>query len=364
MIRPQRINRAGRCSVLLAILACSLLFSNGVSVSDALADRSVVDSLDRNMILPAKVDRIACMYAFTGHVVAMLGEAEKIVAVSNGLKRDVLLSEMFPSIGRAVVPKFQGAINIEELTGARPDVVFVQAQTGRNKALTDKLDAVGLLWVAVDFHTMAEQREVVALIGKVIGAEAKAEQYINYYLRCIGRVASVLNTIGSNARPRVYHSFVEPNRTSPIHSLPSDWLAAVGAINVAEQSPVGLSEENEYVGIEQILLWNPDVILANEPGVIESIRKDPKWAPIAAVKSNRLYQLPIGISRWGHPGSLETPLAVLWTAGVLYPEKFKKIDIAAEVKGFYRQFFNYELTEQVVNHILSGRGMRLNKNRK
>ena len=361
---PINGNRFGRRCTLLVFAVCSLMLFNGASVSRALAERYVVDSLGRKVPLPAKVDRIACMYAFTGHVVAMLGEAEKIVAVSNGLKRDVLLSEMFPPIGRAVVPKFQGAINIEELTGAHPDVVFIQAQTGRNKALTDKFDAVGLVWVAVDFNTMAEQREVVALIGKVIGAEEGADQYNRYYLACIDRVASVLDAIGQDSRRRVYHSTVEPNRTSPRNSLPSDWLSMVGAVNVAEQSPAGLSDENDYVGIEQILLWNPDVILANEPGVVESIRNNPKWAPIAAVKSNRLYQLPIGISRWGHPGSLETPLAVFWTAKVLYPEKFQKIDIADETKGFYRRFFNFELTDSAIDHILRGRGMRLNKNQK
>ncbi len=42
-------------------------------------------------------------------------------------------------------------------------------------------------------------------------------------------------------------------------------------------------------------------------------------------KNHCAYQAPIGISRWGHPGSLETPLAVLWTAKTVYPDKFGHI---------------------------------------
>jgi iron complex transport system substrate-binding protein len=116
--------------------------------------------------------------------------------------------------------------------------------------------------------------------------------------------------------------------------------------------------------MEQILLWNPDIILANEPGVADVIRKDPKWAPVTAVKQDRIYQLPIGISRWGHPGSLETPLAILWTAKVIYPEKFIHINMHDEIKYFYNRFFNHELSDEMVEQILSGRGMRLGKKRK
>lgn len=37
-------------------------------------------------------ERIACLYAFTGHVVTMLGRGEDMAAIVNGLKKDVLLN--------------------------------------------------------------------------------------------------------------------------------------------------------------------------------------------------------------------------------------------------------------------------------
>jgi iron complex transport system substrate-binding protein len=330
----------------------------------ASAQGVMVDSLGRDIAIPSKVDRIGCLYAFTGHVVALLGKADCIVAVSNGLKRDVLLTDMFPAINNAVVPKYQGAINIEELTAVSPDIVFIQSGDGRNAALANKFDAVGLKWAAVDFHTMAQQRDVVAMIGKTIGASEKAIAYNRYYLRCIERVNEITSAIPIEKRLSVYHSTVEPYRTSPRNSLPSDWIAVAGVVNVASRDPSGLLNGDYRVSMEQILLWNPDIILANEPGVADVIRNDPKWAPVTAVKLNRIYQLPIGISRWGHPGSLETPLAILWTAKVIYPEKFMHIDMHDEVKYFYSRFFNYELSDEMIKQILSGRGMRLDKKRK
>jgi len=72
--------------------------------------------------------------------------------------------------------------------------------------------------------------------------------------------------------------------------------------------------------------------------------------------------MPIGISRWGHPGSLEIPLAILWTAKTVYPDRFPDLDIAAETRAFYQKFFSYDLSDEMLGMMLSGRSMRLPKN--
>jgi iron complex transport system substrate-binding protein len=322
-----------------------------------------MDSLGRRVKVSAEIKRIACMYAFTGHVVAMLGRADDIVAVSNGLKRDVLLSTMYPAFRKALVPKFQGAVNIEELARAKPDIVFVGVDTGGNKAEAAKLDACGLTWLAIDFHSMQEQRQAVALIGRAIGASDKAAAYNDYYNKCIARAGSAVAATPHEKRTSIYHATVEPTRTSTRDSLPADWIRAAGVVNVAAREQ-GLLDQNHQIGIEQIILWNPEVILVNEPGVAEQIMKDPKWAAISAVEKGRVYQLPIGISRWGHPGSLETPLAILWTAKIVYPDQFRDLDMKAETSRFYKDFFNYTLSDHMTIQILEGKGMRLTKNRK
>jgi iron complex transport system substrate-binding protein len=325
---------------------------------------TLVDSLGRQVEVPAVIRRIACMYAFTGHVVAMLGRADDIVAVSNGLKRDVLLSTMYPAFRKALVPKFQGAVNIEELARAKPDIVFVGVDTGGNKAEAAKLDACGLTWLAIDFHSMQEQQQAVALIGRAIGASDKSTAYNDYYNKCIARAGCAVAAIPQEKRITIYHATVEPTRTSPRDSLPTDWIRAAGVVNVAARDQGRLLDQNQQIGIEQIILWDPEVILVNEPGVAELIMKNPKWSAISAVEKGRVYQLPIGISRWGHPGSLETPLAILWTAKTVYPDQFRDLDMNVETSGFYKTFFNYALSDDMIRQIMEGKGMRLTKNRK
>ena len=44
----------------------------------------------------------------------------------------------------------------------------------------------------------------------------------------------------------------------------------------------------------------------------------------------------------GASGSVEIPLAVLWTAKTVYPEILTTVNMAEEVDNFYRTFFNFE----------------------
>ena len=362
---PARSNQTGLeirrvvCGLLLLAVPAVLLPARVPA-----AEPSVVDSLGRKIVVPAKVERIGTLYAFTAHVVAMLGKAEKIVAVSNGPKRDILLNRMHPEIQKALVPKYQGAINIEELARARPDIVFVSSETGLDAAEGGKLDSFSIPWVAVDYRTMAQQRAVVAMIGTLINAAAKAEEFNDAYLACLARVENALSAVPEIERVRVYLATHEPTRTALPESLPSDWLRSAGAINVAAAADRDPMAGNTQVSIEQVLMWNPQVILANEPGTAAWIRSSPQWSAVAAVREGKVFQMPIGISRWGHPGSLETPLAVLWTAKTLYPDLFKNVDMRKELKRFYKTFFGYDLSKEMVERVLAGKGMRLTKNRK
>jgi len=358
-----------RFSVRLTMLAiaCSLLNAATAQAADrssAAARQTVIvtDFIGRKVEVPARVQRIGCLYAFAGHVVTMLGRCADIVTVANGLRRDVLLCRMCPNIRDAVGPKAQGAINIEELLNTRPDVLFISPETGRNEAELKKLEQFKIPSIVVHYKTMQEQQQAIALIGGAIGAADTAEQYNRYYRSCIERITRAAAEIPQGRHVKLYHALTEATHTDAQESLSSDWLQATGIINVSSSQAGGALDGKTRVGIEQIILWNPDVILANEPDTADAILNDRRWASVSAVKHGRVYRMPIGISRWGHPGSLETPLAVLWTAKTVYPDYFPDIDIRSETKKFYKMFFNYEVSDELLAQMLSGKGMRGAKN--
>ncbi len=349
----------------LLVFAVPFLFSSGSvemeTESETSASVTVTDCFGREVEIPGRIERIACIYAFTVHVVTMLDRGEDIVSVVYGSKRDRLLNEINPFIKEAATPSDDGVINIEELLKTNPDIIFLKGDTAQMPAEIEKIERFNLPYVVIEYNTIEEQMKAIELIGTVIGKKEKAQAYNNYYQRQIDFVESRVIDIPTEDRIRVYHSVNEAVRTDAPGTLPAEWTELTGAINVSVGEPLRFHDNKYFASLEQIYLWDADVIIANQEDVDEYILTNEKWAGLKAVQNNRVYQIPIGISRWGHPGGMETPLALVWTAKLLYPDRFRDVNIEQITRSFYTTFFNHTISDEMLERILSADKMRLPK---
>lgn len=363
MFKPRR----NKISILSFILVISLLL---VSCGGMETDQSklteqeiinVVDSLGREVEIPKDVDNIAALYSFSGYVCSILGRGNDMVAVPGGLPRDVLLTEIYPEIKDAAVPRSGGSINIEELMNANPDLIIVRGDMVADEAEQEKLDKVGIPYIVIDFETIGDQQNAIKIIGKSIGRENQAEEFLAYYDDVLKRVDDFVSEIDEEERALVYHSTNQALRTTHEDTLAADWSRKAGLNNVALGKDLEASGTDHYANIEQILLWNPEVILVNEMSAYHYIKGHPHWSSIKAVEDGKIYKLPQGISRWGHPGSVETPLALLWAVDTIYPEQAEEIDLKEEIRYFYDKFLSTDLTDDTIETILEGEEYRLPK---
>ncbi len=347
--------------VMFSLAACTNNSNNNPSRSQN-QGVVVVDCIGRTVQVPHDPQRIACLSPDAGHAVAMMGKGDKIVAVVDGLQRDKIMTSLFPNVKEASLPKVGGFINIEELLACNPDLVFIKGDEAMDQGQVAKLDSSGLTYLVVSYTNMEEQLRAMDMMGKAVGNEAQALKYRQYYQACLERVSSRVEPIAMDKRVRVYHSVNEATRTDVKGTLPADVFKAAGVLNVSlEVDNLRFYEGKYYASLEQILLWNPDAILCSEPGVAAYIKDSQQWSTLSAVNTGKVYQMPNGISRWGHPTSLETPLALLWVAKTTYPELFVDVDMASEVKNFLREFLHLEISDEQVKQILNGTGMRLSK---
>jgi len=316
------------------------------------------DSQGHVLTLGKYPQRIACLYAFTGHVTAMLGRGGDMVAVVKGLKKDKLLQKIVPDLPNLPVPAAGGVIHIESLVETRPDIVFLKPETAGIDQEIQKLDRFGLPWISAGYSGMESQMAVIEMMGRALDREDQALAYTRYYRQVIERVRERTSGLAEAEKIRIYHAINEPFRTDGPDTLEADWTAACNIINVSVGKGLEKRKNKQFAGMEQILMWNPEMIIANESETARQILSDPQWAPVPAVKNKKVFTIPVGISRWGHPGGLETPLAILWMARTAYPDRFADLDLKKEVRDFYRRFFSLELDELAIRQILSGEGMR------
>lgn len=352
--------------LLIILLISSTIMTgcdNSSSDKDVLDEdtKIIVDCMGREVTIPKEPNRIAILYAYAGHLTTLLGEEDKIVGVVEGLKRDVMMNYKIENMEDLSVPYNSGVINIEELIKIKPDVAFVRASTANNEGEVEKLKKANIPFVVVDYTNIEEQIKSIEVLGQVLNKEDKAQEYINFYKEKINYVMEKTKEIKNEDKINVYHSVNEAVRTDSKDSIGDEISTAANIINVSTSEKLNISEEKAYSTLEQIYKWDPEAIIVNDATVNEYMHTDDKWQGLKAVQNNKVYNLPVGLSRWGHPGSLETPMAILFISNLFYPEHFQDMDIKEVTKEYYEEFFDLELNDKQVNSILSGVGMRLEK---
>ena len=346
------------------ILLLALLLLSGCRKAPAASPTGVIvtDCAGRTVTVPEQVDRVACLYAYTGHVAVLLGVEDRIVAVVNGIKRDELMQRKVENLDDLPCPYSSGSVNIEELAATKPDLVLLRVENLADAGEQEKLDGMGIPYVVVDYVTTEDQLYSIEMTGKALGRADQALAYTAWYRDTVAMVRERLSAVPEAERVRAYHSVNEVVRTDIPDTLSYEILAAAGCQNVvASAGELRLDGNKGMTTVEQIYVWDPDVVLVTEPDAAAYFNTNEKFAGLRAVREGRVYQLPVGISRWAHPGSLESPLAALYIAKLLYPDLFSDIDMRAELISCYERFFHISLTEEDLDMIFSGQGMRAPK---
>lgn len=349
-------------SFLLIISLISCGKTNSTEVSKTTSDASskeaenlkIVDSAGVAVEIPKEVNKIADSWKAHNEVLTVLGAGDKIVATVLSKKSMPWLYKVNPSMEKALTT-FGTSFNAEELMNNKPDVVFMSS----GDANASKISSLGIPVVQLKFTTFDTMKECITLTAKVLGKDAmeKAEKYNTYLDSKLKAIKDVTSKIPESEKPKVLHvESLSPIGVDGSDTIINEWIEAAGGINAAKS----ISGNMKEVSMEQILEWNPDIIIfgangsSGEVTAMEQLVKDPQWQQVNAVKNNKVYQNPTGAFLWDRY-SCEEALQIQWAAKTINPDKFKDLDIPAETKNFYKVFLNYELTDEDVQKILKAK---------
>jgi iron complex transport system substrate-binding protein len=243
--------------------------------------------------------------------------------------------------------------NLESVLALNPDLILdvgstshtfvslaarVQEQTGIPYALLDgRLEA-----------TVPTYRK----LGELTYHQAEASVLAAYAEQTIAAIKQRVEEIPESRRPRVYYARGPRGLETGLGgSINVESIEFLGGRNVAAERQGGLV----IVSLEQVLLWNPDVIITIDRDFAANVRNDPQWTPVAAVRAERVHlspRLPFG---WvDFPPSVNRLIGLWWLAKVLYPEHFPE-DMRALTRDFYTRFYHVTPTDAEIERILAGR---------
>jgi iron complex transport system substrate-binding protein len=109
------------------------------------------------------------------------------------------------------------------------------------------------------------------------------------------------------------------------------------------------------VSMEQVLGWDPEVIITIDQTFAQTVHTNPLWRSVSAVKSGRVHlspKLPFGWVDFP-PGVNRLP-GLWWLGKKVYPTLFPE-DMAEITRDFYQRFYQVEPTAEQVQRVLAGR---------
>jgi iron complex transport system substrate-binding protein len=251
--------------------------------------------------------------------------------------------------------------NIEEILRSHPDVMLsigdMNDSTNRSTALRVQ-EQTGLPVFLGDsgLHSL---EGTYAAIGDLLGQKDRAAELGAYCRKTIDEIESKVKTIPMDRRRRLYYAEgPKGQETDPRGSPHSESLDFAGALNVAEV-PAEHGYGNTPVSMEQVLRWNPDIVIAGydhntSPGEFyRKVWSDPVWRNVKAVQKHEVYETPQYPFNWiDRPPSANRILGIRWLANLFYPDVFR-YDIPADTKEFYWKFYHRKLTDAEVAELLA-----------
>jgi iron complex transport system substrate-binding protein len=341
---------SGKISVLWALLpvvaACGIAFAEPVSVTD---------QYGRKVELEKPAERIVTVPIPAASLTMTLdGSESRLVGMNPSAKRALkegILSKFFPKaldINSDIVMGEGFAPNVETLLTLEPDVVFQWGDRGDD--IVKPIEAAKLPVVLLKYGTQEDLETWIGMFGTVLGRNERAGEILAWHRSERAELDKAVAGIPREKRPKILYlyRYGESISIGGKNSYFDYFIKMVGGVNPAENVP-SESQINE----EQLLTWDPDIILLNgfqsalSPG---DIYGNGNFAGVKAVKNRHVYKMPLGGYRWDPPNQ-ESPLMWKWLAMLAHPDTFNW-DLREDIAKACAFLYNQTPTQEDIDGIL------------
>ena len=335
-------------AMLLAFVMVLSLAACGAQSSPQTDDttRVFTDSVGREVEVPAQIDKVALSGPMAQIVLFALCP-DKLVGVSNAWSTEAeqYLDEKYftmPEIGQLYGGK--GELNPETLLQSGAQIVI---DVGEPKgSIAEDLDALqeqtGIPFVHIT-ATTETTGDAYRMLGDLLNMKDEAETLAAYCEKIYDRTVSIA---GSVEKANVLYVTGDMGQNviaaGSYHAEILDLLTNNLAV-VDEPSSKGTGNE---VSMEQILTWDPDVVIFAPESIYDTVADDAAWQSVTAIKNGAYYEVPFVPYNWmGFPPSVQRYLGMMWLSKVLYPDATAEYDLFSDVQEYYKLFYHCDLTQ-------------------
>ena len=329
----------------------------GDKAAQAEGTRIITDSAGREVEIPSEITKIAPSGPLA-QIVLYTVSPDKLAGLAADFSDEAkqYIDEKYWGL-----PKFgqfygkNASLNMEALIAEAPDVIIDIGEA--KKTVKEDMDAlqeqlnIPVIFVEATLPTMADAYE---MLGDITGEKAQAGKLADYCRAEIGKADQNAAAIADADRKSVYFGLGDDGlHTNAKGSIHADVIDRIGAVNAADVEAVSSGGGSE-VSFEQVLLWNPDLIIVDSQKLYDTLTADPMWQELDAVKNGKIFKIPTApYSFMSSPPSVNRMIGIEWLGSLVYPEIYTS-DIREEVKNFYQLFYHIDVTDEKLEAILKG----------
>lgn len=320
------------------------------------ATRTFADSAGREVEVPAQVEKIAPS-GHTAQQVLLTMAPDKMVGLSMELTTDQLkyFGNEFadlPVFGAAFGAK--GDMNKEAVAAAGPQVII---DTGEYKdGLKEDLDNLqSQLGIPVVFieTPLDGYDKAYEMLGDLLGMQERGTELGEYCAQAYDDTKAAMDAIPESERVNAAYLMGDAGLNAIAKGSYQGTVIDLCANNVVQVEKASGSGTGNEISLEQIAVWNPDLIVFGKDSIYDTVGDDAAWAGISAIESKNYYEVPSEPWTWmNNPPTVNQVLGMQWFPRLCYPDKFDD-DLQDVVTGYYKTFYGYDLTQADYDELMA-----------
>jgi len=329
-------------ALLLGLAGCGA----APGAAETTGERAFFDDCGREVRLSDEITRVipsgpmAQMMLFAIAPDMLVGVADKLPESARGI-----LPEGYYDLPYTGQLYRAGDLNVEELAALGPQVMIdIGEPKGSVAADLDRLQSQTGIPAVFLSATLETVPDAFRALGALLGREEKGEELALFCEKIYSRTMDIMEQVGDHKVNALYVLGEEGLNVLAKGSYHAEMMDLITDNAAVVSDPVSKGTGNA-VSIEQIALWNPDVILFDGGSIYDAAAEKAVWNQLDAITSGRYLEIPSVPNNWmGSPPSVQRYLGLIWLPAVLYPE-FCDYDVKADILEYYRLFYGCALTD-------------------
>ena len=339
--------RIGKLMAWSVLVCFSLAVMGAALASDSPGTdypKTIVDSAGREVTISNPVQRIIVNNMDAAEAIILLGEGDKIVAVSDAVKQKASyyfpILKNKPSVGTFNKLDYEmiGAIAKGSKDTVDPDIIFIgYSYPGKAYGIDAHAKALtsftNLTCVGLDFYYPENMTVEMEKLGFILNKQAEAQEYIDWYKE---KVSDIAEAVKGTSMPKLYVEWSSKgNDLSGMGptSGAGQMVSSANAYNIF----AGLTETYPKIDWEYIIAKKPDIIIKRQAGssssealgweaapsqdgvnlekAVNEIKDRAAASTVPAVKDDKVY-----VFYWDFMAGPDQIVGLTYLAKVIHPE--------------------------------------------